>query len=64
MIARIRKEPFFTPIWSELDALIDPKSFIGRSSEQVEKFASNEVDTALQQYQEVLKTVEKAELHV
>ena len=64
LIERIRKTPFFEPVWSELDGLIDPKSFIGRSAEQVEKFAATEVDPALVQYKEILETVEKAELHV
>lgn len=29
LIQRIRKTEFFTPIWSELDQLMDPKTFVG-----------------------------------
>jgi len=38
LIERIKKTPFFEPVFAELDQLLDPKTFIGRAPEQVEKF--------------------------
>jgi len=38
LIARIRADKYFEPIHAELDALLDPKTFVGRAPEQVEKF--------------------------
>jgi len=36
LIARILATEYFKPIWNDLDALMDPKTFIGRAPEQVE----------------------------
>ena len=41
LIERIKKTPFFEPVVAELDKLLDPKTFIGRAPEQVEKFTGN-----------------------
>jgi adenylosuccinate lyase len=38
LIERIKKTPFFEPVFTELDKLLDPKTFIGRAPAQVEKF--------------------------
>lgn len=38
LIGRIRKDPFFEPIHSKLDQLLDPKTFIGRAPQQVDHF--------------------------
>lgn len=47
LIDRVRADPYFDPIKAELDALLDPKSFIGRAPEQVDKFLQEWVRPAL-----------------
>jgi adenylosuccinate lyase len=31
LLDRIKKTKYFEPIWSEIDGMLDPKKFIGRS---------------------------------
>ena len=66
LIERIRADAYFDPIKGELDALLDPTSFIGRAPEQVDKFLKEWVRPALADpaLQEVLQKGEKAELNV
>ncbi|MCJ1453112.1 adenylosuccinase ade13 [Mycoblastus sanguinarius] len=56
LIDRIRATPFFEPITGEFETLLDPKTFIGRAPQQVEKFTEpgGEVEKALEKYAEVL----------
>ncbi|XP_068108134.1 adenylosuccinate lyase [Hyperolius riggenbachi] len=51
LIQRIRSDPYFTPIHSQLDQLLDPKSFIGRAPQQTVKFLTEEVLPLLAPYQ-------------
>ncbi|KAI9680632.1 MAG: adenylosuccinase ade13 [Caeruleum heppii] len=66
LITRIQRAPFFAPIVNHLESLLDPKTFIGRAPQQVEKFtrSGGEVAAALQPYTEHLRTAETAELKV
>ncbi|KAL8773314.1 MAG: hypothetical protein Q9209_001708 [Squamulea sp. 1 TL-2023] len=41
LIERIRKDDFFEPIWDELDHMLDPKLFIGRSTDIVERYCGS-----------------------
>ncbi|KAI4265223.1 MAG: hypothetical protein L6R38_009574, partial [Xanthoria sp. 2 TBL-2021] len=41
LIERIKKDNFFKPIWDDLDGMLDPKLFIGRSAEIVEKYCGS-----------------------
>eukprot|EP00062_Callorhinchus_milii_P027489 gi/632990849/ref/XP_007884358.1/ PREDICTED: adenylosuccinate lyase [Callorhinchus milii] len=43
LITRIRAETYFSPIHGQLEALLDPKTFVGRAPEQVAKFLAEEV---------------------
>ena len=47
LVARIRKDEMFRAVWDKLDAMLDAKNFIGRSSAQVEEFISAEIDPVL-----------------
>lgn len=38
LIERIKNTEFFKPVWGEIDNLLDPKLFVGRSAEIVEKY--------------------------
>ena len=64
LIEQIQKHAFFEPIWGELDVLLDPKTFIGRAPQQVEKFNRREVQPALKKYEDFLNEGRKADLHV
>lgn len=47
LIERVKADSYFDPIKEELEALLDPKSFVGRAPEQVEKFIEEWVKPAL-----------------
>lgn len=38
LIERIKATKYFKPVWDDIDSLLDPKLFIGRSVEMVEKY--------------------------
>lgn len=50
LIQRIRSDSFFAPIHKQLDALLDPSTFIGCAPQQVDRFISTEVEPALAAY--------------
>ena len=66
LIERVRADPYFDPIKGQLDALLDPQTFIGRAPEQVDKFLAEWVRPALadEELQGALGKAGKAELHV
>lgn len=47
LVDRIRADAFFAPIHAELDALLDPATFVGRAPQQVHAFVEREVEPAL-----------------
>ena len=66
LIERVRKDAYFDPIKDELDALLDPRSFIGRAPQQVDKFLKDWVAPALadSELKAAVDKGEKAELSV
>jgi adenylosuccinate lyase len=66
LIERVRKDAYFDPIKDELDALLDPRSFIGRAPQQVDKFLKDWVAPALAdpELKAAVDKGEKAELSV
>ncbi|XP_026065237.1 adenylosuccinate lyase-like [Carassius auratus] len=50
LLNRIQADPYFTPILGQLDALLDPKTFVGRAPQQVTRFLSEEVRPVLEPY--------------
>lgn len=64
LVERIKQEKFFEPILGELDQLMDPKDFIGRAPQQVERFVKEEVEPAIAPYKEYIAKSGVAELHV
>ncbi|ORX37734.1 adenylosuccinate lyase [Kockovaella imperatae] len=64
LIERIKADSYFEPIWSQLEALLDPSTFIGRAPQQVDKFVRDWVQPALKPYAEDLKHIQSAELSV
>jgi adenylosuccinate lyase len=66
LIERVKADPYFDPIKGDLDTLLDPRSFVGRAPEQVEKFIEEWVKPALdnEESREGIKGGAKAELNV
>lgn len=60
LIERIQADAYFSPIHSQLDRLLDPSSFTGCASRQVQRFLEEEVYPLLKPYESVMKV--KAEL--
>lgn len=54
LIERIKRDPFFEPIWAEIDSLMDARTFVGRAPEQTEKFVNTEVRQALEPWKDHL----------
>uniref|UniRef100_A0A8D0CUX5 Adenylosuccinate lyase n=1 Tax=Sander lucioperca TaxID=283035 RepID=A0A8D0CUX5_SANLU len=50
LLARVQRDPYFAPILGQLDAVLDPKTFIGRAPQQVARFLSEEVRPLLEPY--------------
>ncbi|XP_046988597.1 adenylosuccinate lyase [Schistocerca americana] len=50
LLERIRRDPYFSPILSQLDDLLNPSTFIGRAPEQVTEFLEEEVQPVLEKY--------------
>lgn len=63
LIERVRNTPYFDPIKPELDALLDPSTFVGRAPQQTEKFVKHTVALALKGLEQHI-TQDKAELSV
>ena len=64
LLERIRSTSYFKPLLPELETLVDPTTFIGRSPEIVEKLVTTKVKPALQKYAEALATAKVADLKV
>lgn len=66
LIERIKKTPFFEPVWDEIDEMLDPRKFIGRCPEQVERYCrtGGEVHAALSPYANQIKSSIATELLV
>ncbi|KAF8494435.1 adenylosuccinate lyase [Russula emetica] len=66
LIERVRKDAYFDPIKDKLDALLEPRSFIGRAPQQVDKFLKEWVTPALEdpELKAAVDKGDKAELNV
>ena len=54
LIELIKKDEMFRPVWDKLDAVLDPKNFIGRAPTQTVEFIQNEIDPILQKHAALL----------
>lgn len=66
LIERIRVTEFFKPIWDELDSMMMPELYIGRSVEIVDRYCgtSGPVEKALAPYEQYLAQSTTAQLNV
>jgi adenylosuccinate lyase len=63
LIERVKQDPYFEPVWSDLETLLDPSTFVGRAPQQAEKFVKVTVKNALQGLEHHI-TAEKVQLSV
>lgn len=66
LIDRIKKTDFFQPIWAELDAMLKPELYIGRSVEIVERYCGPEgaATKKIQPYRAVFEKSSTTQLNV
>ncbi|KAI5923882.1 L-Aspartase-like protein [Camillea tinctor] len=66
LIERIRNTEYFKPIWGDLDSMMQPKLYVGRSVQIVEKYcgAGGPVEKALAPYQQYIAGSATAQLNV
>ncbi|KAI9150114.1 Adenylosuccinate lyase [Paramyrothecium foliicola] len=66
LVARIKSNEFFKPIWNDLDGMLDATLYTGRSAEIVEKYCGpgGAVEKALAPYKEYIEGSSTAELNV
>ena len=66
LIQRIKASKYFEPVWDEIDEMLDPKNFIGRSAEQCVRYCgeSGEVQGALEPYKKHIEGSKDVELTV
>ncbi|GKT53291.1 adenylosuccinate lyase [Colletotrichum tofieldiae] len=66
LIERIKATEYFKPVWDDIDALLDPKLFIGRSVEMVERYCGQNgpVQEQIKPYAEYIKKTGATELSV
>ncbi|TGO62091.1 hypothetical protein BCON_0022g00300 [Botryotinia convoluta] len=64
LIDRIKATKYFEPVWADLDNMMDPKNFIGRSAHSVEKYCGpgGEVEAALAEWSSQIKSSKAVEL--
>ncbi|XP_045595047.2 adenylosuccinate lyase [Procambarus clarkii] len=56
LVERIKASPYFAPIHGQIDALLNPSTFIGRAPQQVEEFLKCEVEPVLKKYEGKLES--------
>ena len=66
LIDRVRRDEYFDGIKGQLEALLDPRSFVGRAPEQVDEFLAEWVQPALsdEEFARHVRGAVKVELHV
>ncbi|KAI1211357.1 adenylosuccinate lyase [Annulohypoxylon truncatum] len=64
LIERIKKDDYFKDIWDDLDAMLDPKLYTGRSAVIVERYCGKGgvVEKKLEPYQDYISKAETAQL--
>ncbi|OTB09613.1 hypothetical protein M426DRAFT_316161 [Hypoxylon sp. CI-4A] len=64
LVERIKKDEYFKDIWDDIDAMLDPKLYTGRSATIVDRYCGKGgvVEKKLEPYQEFISKVETAQL--
>ncbi|KAI1387392.1 adenylosuccinate lyase [Hypoxylon trugodes] len=64
LVERIKKDEYFKDIWDDIDAMLDPKLYTGRSSTIVDRYCGQGgvVEKKLEPYRDYISKVETAQL--
>ncbi len=54
LIALLKEDELFKPVWDSLDEILDAKNFIGRAPSQVCEFIENEIEPILKNHADLL----------
>jgi len=57
LLERLKRDPLFVKITHRIDAIVNPKAFIGRAPEQTEEFIKESVYPVLERFAEEMKKV-------
>lgn len=64
LVDRVRNDVYFAPILDQLNDILDPRTFTGRASEQVDEFLAEEVQPVLARYSDALQNVQDVQLKI
>ena len=66
LVERIKRTEFFRPVWDDIDAVMDPKLYVGRAPELVERFVGKggPVERRLAPYMTAILGSNTAQLNV
>lgn len=64
LVERIKDDPYFAPIISQLDTILDASTFIGRCPDQVSEFIEEEVKPVLSHYKDSIKDIKIVSLAI
>ncbi len=64
LLDRLKKDPAFANIADKIDSIVNPKSFIGRASEQCDEFLKNIVNPILNENKDILTTQQVDDISV
>ena len=66
LVERIKRTEFFRPVWGDIDAVMDPKLYVGRAPELVERFVGKggPVERKLAPYMTAILGSDTAQLNV
>lgn len=64
LVERVKADPYFAPILNDLETILDPSTFVGRSPQQVVEFIEEEVKPVLANYKESIKDVKSVSLAI
>lgn len=56
LVERVKKDPYFSPILTQLEHILDAKTFTGRAGEQVQEFYDEEIVPILSKYEGKIQT--------
>ncbi|KAF3062423.1 Adenylosuccinate lyase [Daldinia childiae] len=66
LIERMKKDEYFKDIWDDIDAMLDPKLYIGRSTTIVDRYCGKggEIEKKLEPYKEFIAKAETSQLNL
>jgi adenylosuccinate lyase len=54
LLERLKLDPSFSAIASEIDGMVDASKFVGRAPQQVEEYIAEEVDPLINEWKHIV----------